>query len=784
MANNTNNQNTKQFSRGATEDGYVTFSLNGQKVRAQAKAYEKFRRQLINDTYALSLKESMKTMDKESAAYKEMQNRLWRYQESLNQKALEMYLKMEEIKYERASASDKARISKRRADELKAEYEEAEAKYRIYSELSDKKKRTEKALKDQSIDLENKYKEAERQARIDSYNAQKADVDKLLKERKEGNRKERIDAVKAIQEKYKADKSELKKLKKIKEDDLTEEQRDRIKALEELTEKEERGVKNRALDNFQDPNNYKNSLTKAIVEGIGNAVNKTLDQIDSTIDEFFAAQGRINARLQGSGQTYQQMTKIVADTIGLSGYVSQKKVLENIQKLSDEGIAYNIEQRAFLATISENIASTFDAANGTLLRLIRIQQADSTQARLGMEAYLTKFLNNMYSDTGYLNDLYDNVSAAIIDANSQLSRDMSVEFEYAIQKWLGSLSSLGVSENAITNIATGINYLATGNVSALSSNQGLQTLLAMSANRAGISYGSMLTGGLQATETNDLLEEMVKYLQDIASQENQVVKSAYANMFGLSLADLRAISSLSKADIENISQSSMNYNLATKELESQMSQIQNRVHMSTVMKTVYENYVGTVASDIGTSTAKYMTWMIADLLENTVGGIPLPTVSVFGSSVDLNSSVAQMMKLGIVGYSTLSQLGTLIGSIGKGSNFDISKFGFSETTGRGTGLVSVARGAQRFESSSLSVGSGFEESDVQSLTRESQAKAKESVKSDEGGEDVSIKTIWDAFKKCLDSEGGDSLRVTVVNTEPIGVSLDYTFMDNNRPMPD
>ena len=169
-----------------------------------------------------------------------------------------------------------------------------------------------------------------------------------------------------------------------------------------------------------------------------------------------------------------------------------------------------------------------------------------------MEAYLTKFLNNMYSDTSYLNDLYDSVSAAIIDANSQMTRDQSVAFEYAIQKWLGSLASLGMSESAITNIATGINYLATGNVGALSSNQGLQTLLAMSASRAGISYGSILNQGLTAEETNDLLESMVKYLQEIARNQSNVVKSAYGGMFGLSLADLRAISSLTGSDIRNI----------------------------------------------------------------------------------------------------------------------------------------------------------------------------------------------------------------------------------------
>lgn len=782
MASKVNEQIGRSVSRDSTNDQYITFNINGQKVRAQAVAYENFRRKLSKDTYAEELKYQLNSLKKGSEEWKKVKEQLANYERELTDKALEMYLRMEEMKYQKASALDKARISTQKAETLKAQLEEAEAMYQAYSELEERDLSIQESLRTKKLEIQDELNNAIIKARIDNFNAEKENVEKLLKTRKDGDRKERIDAVKAIKEKYDADRKELKKLKKIKEEDRTEEQNQRIKDLEELIEEEKKGKGLRLKDKIQSGSEYGKDLAKSIAGAIGSSINQALDKIDNTIDEYFAAQGRINARLQGTNQTYQQMTKLISNTIGLSGYVSQKKVLENIQKLADEGIAYNIEQRAFLATISENIASTFDAANGTLLRLIRIQQADSTQARLGMEAYLTKFLNRMYSDTSYLNDLYDNVSAAIIDANSQLTRDMSVAFEYNIQKWLGSLSSLGVSESAITNIATGINYLATGNVSALSSNQGLNTLLAMSANRAGISYGSLMTGGLVAEDTNDLLREMVKYLKDISKQENQVVKSAYANMFGLSLSDLRAIASLTQSDIENISQSSMSYNQATQELTNQMSQIRSRVHLSTVMKTVYENYVGTVASDIGNSTASYLTWMIADLLENTVGGIPLPTVSVLGSSVDLKTSVAQMMKLGLVGYSTISQLGTLISSVGKGGNFNLSDFGFKEYTSRGTGVTSVARGAERFESSSLSIGSGFEESDVQSLTKESTAKAKQSVQSDEG--EISIKEIWEAFKKCLNSEGGDSLRVTVVNTDPIPVSEWFGYTPDDGRMPD
>ena len=67
-----------------------------------------------------------------------------------------------------------------------------------------------------------------------------------------------------------------------------------------------------------------------------------------------------------------------------------------------QGIAFNVEQRAALDVMKDKIATTFDAANGTLLRLVRIQEQDTTAGRLGMESALTAFLNNMYQTTEYM----------------------------------------------------------------------------------------------------------------------------------------------------------------------------------------------------------------------------------------------------------------------------------------------------------------------------------------------------------------------------------------------
>ena len=225
---------------------------------------------------------------------------------------------------------------------------------------------------------------------------------------------------------------------------------------------------------------------------------------------------------------------ILKNNLAVSPFVSLEKTLDNLAKLTEAGIAYNLEERAFLSTISDKIATTFDVFDSNLMRLIRLQQADTTAARLGMEAALTRFLNTMFADTSYLNNAYDNVSQAIIDANATMSREDSAEFEYVLQKWLGSLYSLGFSDTAVTKIAEGINYLATGNVQALAGNTPMQTLLAMSASRAGMDYANMLLYSPSPKELNDLLKSMVEYLREIAqNSDNQVVKSAYGELFNI-----------------------------------------------------------------------------------------------------------------------------------------------------------------------------------------------------------------------------------------------------------
>ena len=119
---------------------------------------------------------------------------------------------------------------------------------------------------------------------------------------------------------------------------------------------------------------------------------------------------------------------------GISPLVKQSDLANKVSQMVGQGIAFNVEQRATLAVLKDKIATTFDATNGTLLRLVRIQQQDTTAGRLGMEAALNAFLNNMYETTEYMTDAAKSVRAQLAEAEALMGASSATEFEYQVQK--------------------------------------------------------------------------------------------------------------------------------------------------------------------------------------------------------------------------------------------------------------------------------------------------------------------------------------------------------------
>ena len=434
------------------------------------------------------------------------------------------------------------------------------------------------------------------------------------------------------------------------------------------------------------------------------SVKATYSEVEDMVQNY---KGLVEGRLQGSGKTYDDVMGKITGNLAMSPFVRTKEVIDNMKRMADEGYAYNIEQRSFLASISDKIANTFDAFDSNLTRLIKLQQADTTAARLGMEASLTKFLNGMFQDSSYLKTMADSISGAIIDANATMSRNQSAEFEYIVQKWLGSLGSLGMDQGTLTQIAQGINYIATGDVTSLSNNNSLQTLFAMSASNAGLSYSDLLLNGLNASNTNKLLESMVMYLKNIAeNSDNQVVRAAYGDIFSLSMSDMKAISNLSKDDITNIAGNTLTYRGMTNEINNQMSQLHKRTNIAGMLSTLYENAVFGMAEDVVSSPILYPMMKMIEFMEEKDLDINIPFINAMGFGLDLNTGVRGLLNMGLGIGSAMSLVGNILSGLGSAGGLNLGAWGGTEYTQRGSGMSFSTAGIAGDTSGATYVSSG------------------------------------------------------------------------------
>lgn len=731
-------------------------------ITTNYKSYETLSKIYLNkelEGHRKSLEQQLRNTELSAAAKKKALDDYMAAEKEQREKLANLQKKIDEELYNKASFYDKKRITERRLENAREAQRELDEQIAMQKAIAD-----ETGVQSEMLDKLVKQREA-------LVNVEKKELEQQKKlEQVEYKRLSFAD--KTAKKKDEAQKAEKKYKELLMQKDLGD---------ESITNADIKQAKKEALSA-----GWAASLQESIQklgQNLGKAISDGLNKIDSTMDTLFKNQGRLNARLMGSGQNYQDMLKDVSAIINLSPYVSQKAMVENIAKLIDSGVSYNVEQRAFLATIAEDIASTFDVFDSNLMRLIRLQQADTTAARLGMEAMLTEFLNKSYNDTSYMQSTYDAVSQAILDASSQLTHQDSTRFSYITQAWLSSLGSLGLSESAATSIATGLNLLGTGNVSALSSNSQLQTLMALSASRAGLDYAKILTGGLTPETTNELLMSMVEYLREIAKSNNLVVKSQYGQMFGLSMSDLRALQNLTDLDVQNIYQQgqSFQYKTAKTYLNAQIGTLGKRMSIAEMIENVFDNAITGVASAIGGNVGSYATWKVTDLIEKATGGINIPTVGALGNFLDMNATVTQLMKLGIAGGSVLGLIGPIVNAFARGggklSLLDswANTYAFNHI---GSGLTGITNQGVTIGTSSVGyVGSASTE-DIYADTLYEQKERAEKTQEILGSEDSTTKDIYALIESIIEKSGDQSyIRVWVVNDSPISVA----FQDDGSP---
>lgn len=496
-----------------------------------------------------------------------------------------------------------------------------------------------------------------------------------------------------------------------------------------------------------------------------NLINGIKQMFDSTIQTYGQYQQKINTRLQGSGKSWNGLFGIggiedkIKSSVGSNPYVKLQSVMDNVVKATEAGIANNIEQRAFLQTISESIATTFEAFDANLLRVIRLQQEDSTAARLGLEADLTNFFNNHFGDTAYLNNSFDIVSQNLIETTSQLNAKEAVEVEYMIQKWLGSLYSVGFSDTAIGKISQALGYLGSGNVSGLASDAEMQNLIVMAASRANMSYSDLLIDGLDSSNTNKLLRYMVDYLDEIANSDNKIVKSEYAKVFGMSVSDLTAIKNL-ESDLTSITKSSMSYGDSINELYDQMNQLTSRISIAGMLQNMFDNVNYSIGTGIAGNPATYALWQVTSMIEDLTGGINLPTVGALGNFVDLNTTVTNLMRSGIVGAGTLGAIGSIISGVSSTfmptsilAKLGISPDGSSLTSDykrRGTGLNRNKKQIKQISGSNLIGNTSGEDYYKQTLTNANEEVDKKAKQKEQENTDITLNNIHEYLLSVFD----------------------------------
>lgn len=485
-----------------------------------------------------------------------------------------------------------------------------------------------------------------------------------------------------------------------------------------------------------------------LVSMIGSAYKQAYKQAESFL---MSSSAKINARLDGTDESFYWLTDAITTRLSTTPYIEVSKVLDKMKEAVEQGIAYNIESRAYLGTISEKLINTFDAFDANLLRLVRLQQQDSTAARLGLEAALNKFLNADFSDSSYLNDMYDTVTAAIVDASSQLNRDQSAEFEYIVQKWFGSLYSVGFSQETISEISKGINYLATGDVKSLSSNTQLQTLFAMSAANANLEYSELLLQGLDADKTNALLASMVSYLKTIAEDsDNQVVKAAYGDILNLSLSDMTALHNLTEAQINSIASNELSYNKMIATTQNKLNTLMFNMSLPEMLNNVYNNAIYGVASDMVNTPVTWTMNKMLEFMEEAKIDINIPSVSAAGFGVDLETSVTGLMRMGLGISQAFSLLTNVLGGLATGGGTDLSLWNIEEYISRGSGssfqLSSVIGGT----SNSATYATNMNKNDVQSSEMNAATDdAEETKEITNKNQPEATKTLDDLFKAII-----------------------------------
>jgi len=368
------------------------------------------------------------------------------------------------------------------------------------------------------------------------------------------------------------------------------------------------------------------------------------------------------------------VSRNILGVLGNQGTVKTQQVYENYGKLIKEGILYNAEQRAFLQTLADDLGGIFNATDGSLIRLINLQRTDLTDERLAIQTSLKTFLNQNYETSQYIKDGFTEVSNALLEAQATMTARSGMQLEAVIQQWMGSLSSVGMSNSAVTSLANALGLLGSGNISALT-NDKMFNLIAMGITNSGLDFGSIATQGLSAEEANALMKGIVSTIISMTSEANNVTRAELANVFGLSVSDIKAASQVGDVTGKGV---------VGTDISDFLTVYGDLLHGSTLTSNYTSNRAYETGMGVVMNEDFYRRILRAELTADNTSGILSSLLGMGGQG--LGAAIGTAIG-GVPGTIVGGILGSLIGSIGSWAGGKI-----------GTGLSYASTGTYEYYS--------------------------------------------------------------------------------------
>lgn len=194
--------------------------------------------------------------------------------------------------------------------------------------------------------------------------------------------------------------------------------------------------------------------------------------------------------------------------------------------------------------------------------------------------------------------------------------------------------------------------------------------MVMAANQAGLSIADILAKGLDDSSINNLLLAMSNYVKGLYddSKDNLVVQQQIAQVFGMTAADLRAVANLYSDGntLGNIYNSSSNYGQSMDQLKFMLDTMGNRTSNGEKFKNAFSNLSYTLSAGIANNPVLYAIYSVAGMAKDMFGGVNIPAISAFGTGIDLETNIADLMQVAALSGSLISGIANVISAGGGG----------------------------------------------------------------------------------------------------------------------